>query len=477
MAGPETTEGAPQGATARMARHAAALRYEQLPADVAERATITLLDTIGVILAGSATDIGQRVVRMARELAPGDEATVFAKGAVSTVPGAALANGTLSDLLESQDGWRFGGLHPSLVIASALAIAESRRLSGRELIAAIVCGYEVANRVAATAHPYHMAGGYMPNGTAGSIGAAAAAASGLGLEAEAFANALGIAGFLLPVSTAENLWEGYSSKSYHTGYAARTGVEAALLAQGGFDACGIEGSAGRGRGFMEIMNKRAPDLAPMTRGWGEWFTMRETYFKFYPACRLGHAAIEAAVELSREAGFDTWDVESIEIRTFEHAAKLLDRYIEPGASMSAAQYSLPYCIAVAMADKAYAMPQLATERRSDAAVLQLARRASVVADADMTAKYPDSTPGGVVVLLKDGRRVEKSIAHPPGDPRRDVTAQSLFDKFDAFVSPVIGAAAAEALRAEVMAIGAASDVRETLARIRWLVNTQGPTPS
>jgi len=460
-----------QGATERLGGYAASIRLETLPQDVVHRVRLSLLDTVGVMLAGGASEWGVKAAAIARTLAPGAGSTVLARGGSASVAGAALANGTLSDLLESQDGWRFGGIHPSLVIASALAVGESVHASGAELVAAIVAGYEVANRVAATAHPYHMAGGYMPNGTAGSIGSAAAAARLLGLSAERMSNALGIAGFLLPVSTAENLWEGCSSKAFHTGYAARMGVEAALLAQAGFDACAIEGSARRGRGFMEIMNKRKPDLAPMTRDLGQWFTLRETYFKFYPACRLGHSAIEAAVELSQESGVKADEIASVEIAIYDHAARLLDRYLEPGASLSAAQYSLPYVVAVSLIDRGYAMAQLAPARRDDAQVLALARRSTVVSDPAMTLRYPDTTPARVTVLTTGGARLEKTVEIPPGDPRRDVTDQQVFDKFETFAGPMVGAPGLHSLRTEIMAIEQAADIAGLLGQLRQIVNS------
>ncbi|WPB59188.1 MmgE/PrpD family protein [Xylophilus sp. GOD-11R] len=462
----------PRSATVRLAAHAASIRLDDLPEDVVHRAKLTLLDTVGVMLAGGQSELGARVVAVAQAMAPGHESTVLGRGAPlgrASIAGAALANGTLSDLLESQDGWRFGGIHPSLVIASALALGEATHASGAELVAAIVAGYEVANRVAATAHPHHMAGGYMPNGTAGSIGSAAASGRMLGLPAEAMANALGIAGFLLPVSTAENLWEGYSSKAFHTGYAARMGVEAALMAQAGFEACGVEGSATRGRGFMEIMNKRPPDLEPMTRDFGRWYSLRETYFKFYPACRLGHAAIEAAVLLARETAVEPGAIVSVEVHIYDHAARLLDRYLEPGASLSAAQYSLPYSVAVSLTDRDYGMAQLERARRDDPAVLALARRTTVVSDADMSLRYPDTTPARVVVLTVDGRRLEKTVEIAPGDPRRDVTDEQVFDKFAAFAEPVVGALGVRSLRAEIMAVDRLADIASLLAQVRHLL--------
>jgi len=454
------------GPTAQLSAYACAIRYQDLPADVVHRVKLTLVDTVGVTLAAGASGFGAQVAQTARALGSGEEATVLAAGGPAGVTGAAMANGALSDILEWQDGWRFGGLHPSLVIAAALALGESRRVGGRALVPAIVAGYEVANRVAATAHPAHMARGYMPNGTAGSIGSAAAAAHLLGLDAARTAHALGIAAFLLPVSTAENLWRGHSIKSFHTGYAARMGIEAAMLAQAGFDSCPIEGSPERGRGFMEVMTGQMPDFSTMTRDLGGSYTIRQSYFKFYPACRLGHAAIEAALQLAAARPAGARDIASAEVRIYDHAAQLLNRYLDAGASMAAALYSLPYNVATALIDGSYGLPQLDETHRNDPAVLDLARRVAIVADDAMTRRYPETTPAEVAVTYRDGAVARKLVEMPPGDPRRETGDDDIFAKFDSLAAPVLGAAGAACLRGALMSVEECPDIGGILRTVR-----------
>lgn len=455
---PDEARDLDRGPTRRISDFVASLWFEDLEADIVERVKLTVLDTVGVVLAARETGLGRRVVRASLLLNRGAEARVIGSGEPSSAAGAALANGTLSDILEAQDGWRFGGLHPCVVIPAALAMAERERRGGRDLIASIVAGYEVANRFAATVHPHHMAKGYMPNGTAGSIGCAAVAGRLLALSADGIAHALGIAGFLLPVSTAENLYCGYSIKPFHTGAAARTGIEAALLAREGFEACPVEGSPGRGRGCLEIMTGMDPDFGTVAEDLGERFTIRETYFKFFPACRLGQGAIEAAMEIAAAPGFDVGSVRRVTVRIYAHAARLLDRYLELGSPMGAAQFSLPYCVAAALKDGSYGLPQLAPDRLSDPALFELARKVSVVADEAMTRRYPETTPARVDVELAEGTVLSGTVEMPKGDPRRGTTTRDLFDKFHGLVDPLAGEAAAARILDAVMSLEDVGDL-------------------
>jgi 2-methylcitrate dehydratase PrpD len=150
---------------------------------------------------------------------------------------AAFCNGWLGDLLDYEDTQKFGGNHPgATIVPAALAVGQRQGSSGEELLAALVAGYEVANRIAFAVFPSSTLRGFLPTGASGTIGAAAAAARLLHLDAEATAHAINIAGFLLPISAADTLWEGESAKPAHAAHAAATGVDAALLAARGFTA-------------------------------------------------------------------------------------------------------------------------------------------------------------------------------------------------------------------------------------------------
>jgi 2-methylcitrate dehydratase PrpD len=453
------------GYTEQLATFCAGLRYDDLPADVVLRARLCLLDSIGVMLAGAATDIGARTRTFATRF--GGEAIASIVGAPErTSPSnAALVNGTSLEIFELQDGWRLGNVHPCVVIPAALATAEWRGARASELIAAIVAGYEVVNRLSWTMVPRHLARGYLPTGTAGTCGSAAAAGVLLGLDAAAMTNALGIAAFILPLSTAENLWGGYSAKPLHAGYAARQGIDAALLARDDFAACPIEGSPEHGRGVLEITTGDV-DFSRITDRLGEYYTIRDVYFKAIPACRHVHGTAEAVLNATRGHAIAADDVESIGIHTYTLSASRLNRYPDPQGSAIAAQFSLPFAAAAALLDGALGMNQFGDDRVRDPALIALARKVSVHVDPAIDAVYPNVTPTRVEIALRDGRTLSNQVDMPRGDPRAPLSEDDLLAKFRETAGMVLAPPAVTTLADAILHLDRDADIRPLLAQVR-----------
>lgn len=433
---PASDPPAAAGHTRQLAAYAADLRFEDLPRDVVDRVKMTLLDTLGVCVAALRSPDAAPLLDGALEFAADGPCSVPGSGRKTAPAPAALVWGTLSDIYELQDGWRFGGIHACLVMAAALPVAQWRKAGGRDLITAIVAGYEVAHRVAWAVHPEHMGRGHMPNGTAGTVGSAAAAARLLGADAAAFAGALGTAAFLLPFSTAETLWAGHSAKPLHTGWAARTGIETALLARRGFWGCPLEGSPAQGRGFLQLAADSArPDR--LTEGLGTLFTLRDTYFKFYPICRQAQSVAEAALTIAREEAYSPADIQAVTVHTWDLSARMLTRTIDASANRIAAQFSLPYIVAATLSDRAMGVAQLAPERLRDPGLHALGQRVRVVSDPEMTRAYPEETHARVEVELADGRLLTRTVSTPKGDPRVPVTPADIEEKFAALCEGIL----------------------------------------
>ncbi|GHB17088.1 MmgE/PrpD family protein [Salinicola rhizosphaerae] len=458
--------------TAKLGAFVSQLDFEALPTEVVKRARHAILDTLGVILGAVALPPSRQLLDMPTTLG----AHRFAAVDRATPAMTALVLGTLSDMLELQDGWRFGGIHACLVIPAALAVAGHRPVSGRSLIAAVVGGYEVAHRVAWAGHPQHMASGYMPNGTAGTVGSAAAAGALLGLDAPTQAGALGTAAFLLPVSTAENLWSGYPAKPLHTGYAAKTGVEAAMLAQMGFGGCPIEGSSSRGRGFLEITSGK-PVLERLSEGLEQRWTLTETYFKFYPICRQAQAAAEAALEVAASIKGEFSRIRRVTLSTYALSAQLLDRQISAESGMVAAQFSLPYIIATILKNGRMTQAELAPGALSDLETLNLSRRVEIAADDAMTQRYPQSTPAVVEVELDDGRLLRGACDAPKGDPSRPVEEKELVDKATALCAWMEAPGEVQRLCDQVLALETLDSVEPLLRQLDELMTLARSRPA
>jgi len=165
------------GATARLAEHWATAPAAAFPLAAMERARLCLRDTIGVILGALALPEGRQIEQyVVEELGGPAQASIVGSVARVGRRHAAFANGWLADMLDYEDGYLYGGTHPSAaIIPAVLALAQEERLDGSAVLRAIVAGYDVANRIARAIHPEHQNRGFAAAGTVGALGAAAAA--------------------------------------------------------------------------------------------------------------------------------------------------------------------------------------------------------------------------------------------------------------------------------------------------------------
>src|SRR5579884_1291619 len=228
--------------TVRLARYAAGLRYEDLPAAVVACAKDCIADTVAAAVCGSDKPWSRIVIDYARRTGPGGRSRILGDGGPPVqAPAAALANGALAHAFELDSLTRPGaGAHPgATVLPPALAVAQqlgaSRPVGGRALIAAFVAGNEVMIRIGrATGHTNEARGFHAP-GTTGPFGAAVACAHLLGLDERGMTSAIAIAGSLAGGLLEFARGDGGMVKRLHLGRASEAGVLAASLAASGFE--------------------------------------------------------------------------------------------------------------------------------------------------------------------------------------------------------------------------------------------------
>src|SRR5271169_1008857 len=229
----EVTENrTPADLTRALAERAMALRYDELPAPVRELARQCILDYLGVALAGAQDPLVQILLDEMAEAGGSPQASIIGHSARLPVLSASLVNGSAAHALDYDDVNKAMPGHPSVaILPGLLALAELKGSSGREVTTAFVAGYETACRIGAALQPGHYNLGFHSTGTVGCFGAAAACAHLLGLDAEATAMALGIAG-----TQAAGLKSQFGTmcKPFHAGKAAQNGLFAVRLAQRGF---------------------------------------------------------------------------------------------------------------------------------------------------------------------------------------------------------------------------------------------------
>jgi 2-methylcitrate dehydratase PrpD len=387
--------------TVRLAEYAAALRYQDLPAEIVRCAKECIADTVAAIICGSAMPWSRIVIRYAERTGPGGRSRILGSdGGAVQANAAALANGALAHAFELDSLTRPGaGAHPgATVLPPALAIAQEEGSSGRDLIAAFVAGNEVMIRIGrATGHTNETRGFHAP-GTTGPFGAAIAAGHLLRLGPAAMTNALGIAGSLAGGLLEFSRGDGGMVKRLHLGRASEAGVLAASLAADGFEGprTVLEGEFG----FLKVFCTKW-DEAELTRSLGEEFVVSSTVLKRYPCHATAHTAVRAVRDLQAEHGFSGPEVETITVTGTE---RMIERHniLEP-ADLMLAQYSIPFCVALALHREVRDPESFDETALCDPQIRALCRRVRLVPE-------PGGEHGGmgstVTITLADGRRFE-----------------------------------------------------------------------
>jgi 2-methylcitrate dehydratase PrpD len=416
--------------TERLAAFLAEVSFDTLPPEVVHKARLCLLDYVANVYGSLELEAVSGVVEYIRSLGGPPKATVLGCGFRTDLHHAAFLNGTTAEAIEAQDGLRFGGNHPgTAVIPVALAVAEDMGLGGKAIIEAVVVGYEAANRPAAAMHPWHTLGGFLPTGTCGTFGAAAAAARLKGYNAGGMLNALGCAGYLAPISMAQQLMGGFTVKIVQGGQAALAGLMAAGLAGSGItgDRQVFEGSELKG-GFTQITTRAEPKFEKLTEGLGGRYTISDIYFKPYTACRHTHGAAQATLSLMKEEAPDPGDIEAVEVFTYGMAAIAVGKGVSERDTFVSAQFSIPYVVAACILDRALGPMQLTEKRMADTSLLALSNKVTVRMDEVLNGIYPEKTSSRVEIVLRDGRRLVRQVDVPKGDPRDPMEADDLADK-------------------------------------------------
>lgn len=409
-----------------LAEFTAGLRFEAIPHDVIDRAKICILDTVAVATFGARFPWSRAIAQYALKYGPGGPCSLLGiPGSKTQAPLAALANGAFAHAFE-QDSLREpgAGVHPgATLLPAALALAEEARADGRALLTAFVAGCEVLFRIGnASRHSSEQLGFHAP-GLTGPYGAAVAAGSILGLDAHRLAGALGIAGSLSAGLLAFSKAAGSGEvKRLHLGRAAESGVLAARLAMNGFS--GPETVLEGRFGFLETYCREADPIL-LTRGLGESWETQRICIKRYPCHVTAHTAIQSLRELMAENAFGAADVAGIEI---ECAEKLLSHHdIADPTDIMQAQYSVPFCIALALHRDPLDPQSFAEGAIENEAIRETCRSVRLVPFRGEKAVSGWHTR--ISVRLRSGRKLERDGRSFRGMPDEPVTLAEMKQRF------------------------------------------------
>ena len=414
-------------AAATLARFASSLRYEDLPAEVVRQARACIIDTVGVALYGSRLPWSRIIATYALRYGSGGPCTLMGHPQMRVhAPFAALANGAFSHAFEQDSLRRPGaGVHPGATILPAvLAAAEEGNAGGQRLLVAFVAGVEVMFRIGAASRHSSEALGFHGPGLTGPYGAAIASGVIQGLNADQMTNALGIAGSLsggLLAFTKAN--EGAMVKRLHLGRAAESGILAAQLAAGGFDGphTVLEGRYG----FLEAYCRDA-DPSKLTAGLGqEWETLR-ICIKAYPCHITAHTPVQALRSLMAEHQFGGNDVSALRVTG---AHKLLSHHdLREPRDVMQAQYSVPFCVALALVRDPADPRSWNDSAVSDPVIQRLCRMITLAPFSDAE-KVDSAWHTRIDVELLDGRRLSAQGIRFSGMPEDPLTDVEIANKF------------------------------------------------
>lgn len=412
-----------QTAARTLARFAATLDLADVPAVDVERATQCIVDAVGVMLLGASFPWTEAARQYAGRYGSGGTSRLLGAPTRVSAPMAALANGVAAHAFELDSLRKPGaGVHPgAALVPAALALAEERHASGADVLAAIVAGCEVMFRIGkASRHSSESLGFHAP-GLTGPFGAAIVAARLLGLDADRTCMAMGIAGSLcsglLAFTKAGN---GAMVKRLHLGRAAESGILAARLAESGFE--GPDTILEGGYGFLATYCAES-DPAQLTAGLGTHWETRTVCFKRYPCHVTAHTPVDAVRALRDEHGFGASDVAGVRVRA---SAKVVSHHAATVAGdVMAMQYSVPYCVAIALVDDVTDPRAFGERALGNADVHRLAARVAC----ETWPESPSGWASDVHVTLRDGRTVQRSYDDFLGTPTHPLSAAQLRAKF------------------------------------------------
>jgi len=438
----EETAAKLEGLTRRYAKLVHEMKYDELPEEVIQKAKLIIRDGLGNQIAASAiSEPARRVVEIVREWGGKPEASVVGYGFKVPAPLAAMCNAMMGHGVELDDAHGSGLIKGgSVMIPSIMALAEAHGKSGKDVITAIVAGYEVAVRIAKAINPGHRQRGFHTTGTVSVIGAAAGGAKLLGCDAEGIAAAIGLAA-MQSAGIQSYLDDPCMAKPFSPGKSAFNGTMAAVMVSKGF--AGPRKALECNEGFFNAYCEdiRVSDLLD---GLGERYVIMEVGFKPHAACRYAHGPIDLAQSFY-EDGVRLEDIEHIDVRMCELSIRQASKPKAP--NLNAAMGSTEFGVSLALATGRNGLREYWDGFNNQDVHEAAANRTRLIME---PAYGVTGRQAAIEIKLKDGRTLQRSQPEPKGEPTNPLTEQELADKFSGLVdmvetTPGLGAQLSERL--------------------------------
>jgi len=348
-----------------LSRYIVGLEFGHLPEKTVLKAKHSFADWLAAVFASKGSSLADIYVDFAVSMGGEGTVSILGRKERTSLPFAALANGCLGHIEEVDDGHRMSIMHiGTVVLPVVFAYGEKLGASGKKMIEAAVCGYDLAIRAGECLGKDHYTR-WHTTATAGVFGAAAAAAKMLGLDEERTVHALGHAG-----TQASGLWQflqdgAVAAKPFHPGKAAFNGILAAELALRG-----VEGAHRIFDGEKGFCRSTSSDfrLEFLTEGLGSTFKIDETNFKGYPTCGQTHSMIDALKKIMKDHPLVPEEIEKIEARVYKKAVEVAG--IESPSSLEEAKFSNAFCMSALLVKGDITFGNLSEDDLKDPRILE-----------------------------------------------------------------------------------------------------------
>ncbi len=408
-----------------LAEKIVALKVSALPNITVRKCDDLLIDVVGLCVTARNEDY----VRSALDGCDDDGGcTAIGHRRMLTAAGAAFVNGTAAHGEDFDDTFEGGPVHAGAVVVPAvLAVCERYSLDGRMALIGVAVGTEVLCRLSLVVPKAVHKAGFHPTAIFGVMGVAAGVGAALKLNARQIVDALGIAGSMAG-GIIEYLAEGAWTKRMHAGWAAQSGLRAALLARSGFvgPRTVFEGIHGLFHGFAHTTQG---DYEALIGDFGRRWVTDTLAFKPYPCGTMAQPYIDCARRLAAR-GVNAEDITEI---VCEVAEGTVHRLWEPLAAKQrppngyAAKFAVPYLLASGFVHGGVGLGAFTDHAISDSRVLALAAKVKFVIDPKNP--YPNSYTGHIRATLRDGSSIEERQPHLRGGVQEPLIRQDVIDKF------------------------------------------------
>lgn len=408
------------------------LRYEQLSRDALQKAKECIIDYLSCTYAGMSFESSQIVREFAFENYACGKCTVIG-GKEKLVPaGACFVNSATGHAAELDDNSNEAGGHVGvIVIPVALAMGENFGSGGKDVLLAIIAGYDMHIKVGRSANPQALfARGFHPTALCGMFGATVTAKKIMGLKVEQIANALGIVGSFI-AGNLECYSDGSLTKRLQPGIASSSGITAAILASKNYT--GPKSILEGPRGFFHAYcdNSKPEELAKTND-----FEIENISFKPHACCRFNQSPIDAVLEIRSSNKINYKRIQSILVELSKTGYNIVGQPAEikfNPKNVVDAQFSVPYSVAIACIESKAFLEEYNEKSIKRPDVRELMKKISVRPASDLDRFFPEAFPSRVTVTMDNGKTFTKEVRYAKGDPQNALSWEEILEKFKASV--------------------------------------------